>query len=58
VVIFVLDSRSSVDPLSWIEAMLKLTNKEISGHMYLPLTAHTIHRLSPYRKGEKPIADA
>jgi hypothetical protein len=25
--------------------------------MYLPLTAHTVHRLSSYGKGEKPIAE-
>jgi hypothetical protein len=28
-----------------------------NGRMFLPLSAQTIHRLSPYWKGEKPVAD-
>jgi hypothetical protein len=49
--------RSTLADKPELDAMLALAKIEYEGHMYLPLTARTIHRLSPYWKGEKPIAD-
>jgi hypothetical protein len=49
--------RSTLADKPELDAMLAMTKTEYNGHMYLPLTAHTIHKLSPYWKGSKPIAD-
>jgi hypothetical protein len=48
------------DPLAEkpeLDILLAATKVSYKGHEYLPLSTQTIHRLSPYWKGEKPIAD-
>jgi hypothetical protein len=49
--------RSTLADKPELDVLLAATMIEYKGHFYLPLTAHTIRRLSPYWKGEKPIAD-
>jgi hypothetical protein len=49
--------RSTLADKPELDVLLALTKKDYKGHGYLPLTARTIHRLSPFWKGEKPIAD-
>jgi hypothetical protein len=49
--------RSTLADKPELDVTLALTKTAYNGHLYLPLTARTIHRLSPYWKGEKPIAD-
>jgi hypothetical protein len=49
--------RSTLADKPELDVLLALTKKTYKGHGYLPLTARTIHRLSPFWKGEKPIAD-
>lgn len=40
-----------------LDNLLAATKVEYNGHYYLPLTAVTIHRLDPFFKGAKPLAD-
>jgi hypothetical protein len=40
-----------------LDSLLAATKVEYNGHYYLPLTAVTIHRLDPFFKGAKPLAD-
>jgi hypothetical protein len=49
--------RSTLADKPELDVLLALTKKSYKGHSYLPLTAHTIRRLSPFWKGEKQIAD-
>lgn len=49
--------RSTLAEKPELDILLAATKKMYNGHMYLPLSAQTVHRLSPYWKGEKPIAD-
>ncbi|KAF2029939.1 hypothetical protein EK21DRAFT_100846 [Setomelanomma holmii] len=49
--------RSTLADKPELDVLLAATKVDYKGHQYLPLTARTIHRLSPYWKGEKPIAD-
>jgi hypothetical protein len=49
--------RSTLADKPELDILLAATKIKYKGHLYLPLTAQTIHRLSPYWKGEKPIAD-
>jgi hypothetical protein len=49
--------RSTIADKPELDVILAATKVKHNGHMYLPLTAQTIHRLSPFFKGAKPIAD-
>jgi hypothetical protein len=49
--------RSTLADKPELDILLSATKVTYKTHLYLPLTAQTIHRLSPYWKGEKPIAD-
>ncbi|KAF1919295.1 hypothetical protein BDU57DRAFT_430534, partial [Ampelomyces quisqualis] len=49
--------RSTLAEKPELDVILAATKQEYKGQQYLPLTTHTIHSLSPYWKGEKPIAD-
>jgi hypothetical protein len=49
--------RSTLAEKPELDILLAATKVNYKGHGYLPLSAQTIHRLSPYWKGEKPIAD-
>lgn len=40
-----------------LDHLLAATKIDYKGHSYLPLTATTVHRLDPFFKGAKPIAD-
>ncbi|KAH7392289.1 hypothetical protein DE146DRAFT_634441 [Phaeosphaeria sp. MPI-PUGE-AT-0046c] len=54
---FPLSRRSTVAEKPELDALLAATKVKYDGHEYLPLTVRTLHRLSPFYKGEKPIAD-
>ncbi|KAF1939874.1 hypothetical protein EJ02DRAFT_351327 [Clathrospora elynae] len=49
--------RSTLADKLELDAILKKSMVQHNKHKYLPLTATTIHRLSPFWKGAKPIAD-
>jgi hypothetical protein len=49
--------RSTLADKPELDTILAATKQEYNGEQFLPLTARTIHQLSPYWKGEKPIAD-
>jgi hypothetical protein len=49
--------RSTLADKPELDLILASTKVEYRGHIYVPLTAYVIHRLSPYWKGEKPVAD-
>ncbi|KAF1840306.1 uncharacterized protein K460DRAFT_381148 [Cucurbitaria berberidis CBS 394.84] len=49
--------RSTIADKPELDDLLLSTMVEHNGHKYLPLSAPTIHKLSPYWKGAKPIAD-
>lgn len=52
-----LTRRSTLAEKPELDDLLAATKIEYDGHEYLPLTVGTLHRLSPFYKGEKPIAD-
>ncbi|OAK99344.1 hypothetical protein IQ06DRAFT_224245 [Phaeosphaeriaceae sp. SRC1lsM3a] len=52
-----LTRRSTLAEKPELDDLLAATKVEYDGHEYLPLTVRTVHHLSPFWKGEKPIAD-
>lgn len=49
--------RSTLADKPELDHILASTLKEYKGVLHLPLTAHTLKKLSPLSKGAKPIAD-
>ncbi|KAL6711730.1 hypothetical protein ACN47E_004664 [Coniothyrium glycines] len=54
---FRMSRRSTLADKPELDAILRTTLTTYDGHQYLPLTATTLHNLSPYWKGVKPVAD-
>jgi len=54
---FRMSRRSTLADKPELDVLLAATKVEYNGHFYLPLTAKTIHRLDPFFKGAKPLAD-
>jgi len=54
---FRMSRRSTLADKPELDTLLRATMVTYNKHKYLPLTATTLYRLSPYWKGAKPIAD-
>ncbi|KAF2821673.1 hypothetical protein CC86DRAFT_358652 [Ophiobolus disseminans] len=54
---FRMSRRNTLGDRPELDILLAATKVEYNGHSYLPLTAQTIHRLDPFFKGAKPLAD-
>ncbi|KAH7064415.1 hypothetical protein BKA63DRAFT_496752 [Paraphoma chrysanthemicola] len=49
--------RSTLADKPELDNLLAASKIDYRGHSFVPLTARVIHNLSPYWKGEKPVAD-
>jgi len=52
-----INRRNTLGDLPELDNLLAATKVDYNGHSFLPLTALTIHRLDPFFKGAKPLAD-
>lgn len=54
---FRMSRRNTMADKPELDLLLAATKVWYNGHAFLPLTAQTIHRLDPFFKGAKPLAD-
>jgi hypothetical protein len=54
---FPLTRRSTIADMPELDHLIDASRVYYKGEKYLPITAATVHRLSPYYRGAKPMAD-